>query len=194
MLMSFGIAWWLVAATGIESQSPLLERETSGLKYRKWCGSLGGTHHLGNNECGQCDRWADGLAGGSALMGFGAFMIISYWTFRNPRSTQSSTPRYGRVAASFAGHAFGFSVVERSSCPNLHGRRRSARHWSGLGLPCPYLNTHLLLILICGINVVEAGSVAIQMGVFKLSGRKRRLFKMSPIHTTSSSVVGQRQR
>ena len=44
------------------------------------------------------------------------------------------------------------------------------------------LNTHLLLILICGINVVEAGSVAIQMGVFKLSGRKRRLFKMSPIH------------
>ena len=30
--------------------------------------------------------------------------------------------------------------------------------------------------------MVEAGSVAIQMGVFKLSGRKRRLFKMSPIH------------
>jgi len=30
--------------------------------------------------------------------------------------------------------------------------------------------------------VVEAGSVAIQMGVFKASGRRRRLFKMSPIH------------
>ena len=44
------------------------------------------------------------------------------------------------------------------------------------------MNTHLLLILICGINVVEAGSVAIQMGVFKASGRKRRLFRMSPIH------------
>jgi hypothetical protein len=26
----------------------------------------------------------DGLAGGSALMGFGAFMIIAYWAFRNP--------------------------------------------------------------------------------------------------------------
>jgi phospho-N-acetylmuramoyl-pentapeptide-transferase len=44
------------------------------------------------------------------------------------------------------------------------------------------LNTHLLLLLICGINVMEAGSVAIQMGVFKASGRKRRLFRMSPIH------------
>jgi len=29
---------------------------------------------------------------------------------------------------------------------------------------------------------MEAGSVAIQMGVFKASGRKKRLFKMSPIH------------
>jgi phospho-N-acetylmuramoyl-pentapeptide-transferase len=43
-------------------------------------------------------------------------------------------------------------------------------------------DTQILLILICGINVVEAGSVAIQMLVFKASGRKRRLFRMSPIH------------
>jgi phospho-N-acetylmuramoyl-pentapeptide-transferase len=43
-------------------------------------------------------------------------------------------------------------------------------------------DTHLLLLLICGINVMEAGSVAVQMGVFKASGRKRRLFRMSPIH------------
>ena len=32
------------------------------------------------------------------------------------------------------------------------------------------------------INVIEAGSVAVQMGVFKASGRTRRLFRMSPIH------------
>ena len=29
---------------------------------------------------------------------------------------------------------------------------------------------------------MEAGSVALQMGVFKASGRKKRLFRMSPIH------------
>ena len=43
-------------------------------------------------------------------------------------------------------------------------------------------NTQVLLLLICGINVFEAGSVAVQMGVFKASGRKKRLFRMSPIH------------
>jgi phospho-N-acetylmuramoyl-pentapeptide-transferase len=43
-------------------------------------------------------------------------------------------------------------------------------------------DTHLLLALICGINVIEIGSVALQMTVFRLSGRKRRLFRLSPIH------------
>ena len=43
-------------------------------------------------------------------------------------------------------------------------------------------DTQLLLVLLCGINVMEAGSVAIQMGVFKASGRKKRLFRMSPVH------------
>jgi len=38
------------------------------------------------------------------------------------------------------------------------------------------------LPLICALNVMEAGSVAIQMTVFKASGRKKRLFRMSPIH------------
>jgi phospho-N-acetylmuramoyl-pentapeptide-transferase len=43
-------------------------------------------------------------------------------------------------------------------------------------------NTQLLLLLICGINVVEAGSVGLQMVVFRASGRRRRLFRLSPIH------------
>jgi phospho-N-acetylmuramoyl-pentapeptide-transferase len=53
---------------------------------------------------------------------------------------------------------------------------------TALSLLALLLNTHVLLILICGINVMEAGSVAVQMGVFKASGRKKRLFRMSPIH------------
>jgi phospho-N-acetylmuramoyl-pentapeptide-transferase len=53
---------------------------------------------------------------------------------------------------------------------------------AGLGMLAVTTNTHLMLPIICGINVIEAGSVAIQMGVFKASGRKKRLFKMSPIH------------
>lgn len=40
-----------------------------------------------------------------------------------------------------------------------------------------------LVILICGfVYVFEAISVILQVGVFKLSGRKKRLFKMAPVH------------
>ena len=43
-------------------------------------------------------------------------------------------------------------------------------------------NTELLLPIICGLNVIEIGSVALQMGVYKASGRTRRLFRLSPVH------------
>ena len=40
-----------------------------------------------------------------------------------------------------------------------------------------------IIILICGfVYVFEAISVILQVGVFKLSGRKKRLFKMAPVH------------
>ena len=40
-----------------------------------------------------------------------------------------------------------------------------------------------LIILICGLMfVVETASVILQVSVFKLSGRKKRLFRMAPIH------------
>ena len=68
------------------------------------------------------------------------------------------------------GRARGFC----GSTPRRHGsswatsvRSRSAPRCRCLALT---LNTQLLLILICGINVIEAGSVAVQMIVFKASG------------------------
>lgn len=40
-----------------------------------------------------------------------------------------------------------------------------------------------LIILICGLMfVIETASVILQVSVFKLSGRKKRLFRMAPIH------------
>ena len=42
--------------------------------------------------------------------------------------------------------------------------------------------TELLLPVIGGLFVVEALSVIIQYAVFRISGRKRRVFKMAPIH------------
>ena len=53
----------------------------------------------------------------------------------------------------------------------------------GTALACMSIvtNTHLLLPLVCGLYVVETGSVLLQMTSYKYFG-KRRIFRMSPIH------------
>jgi phospho-N-acetylmuramoyl-pentapeptide-transferase len=53
---------------------------------------------------------------------------------------------------------------------------------SALALLALTTNTHLLLPLLCFVNVMEIGSVALQMAVFRASGRRHRLFRLSPIH------------
>ena len=52
----------------------------------------------------------DGLAGGSALMGFGAFMIIGYWAFRNPDiyGAVVNPLDLAALAAAFGGACMGF--------------------------------------------------------------------------------------
>ena len=53
---------------------------------------------------------------------------------------------------------------------------------SALALLALTLNTQLLLLLICGINVMEAGRSRSRWACSRRRGRKRRLFRMSPIH------------
>lgn len=126
----------------------------------------------------------DGLASGSALFGFLAFTIIGYWAFRNPEF-------YGAVvnpldlavlAAGFAGACGGFLWWNAAPARIFMGDVGALGIGAALGFLAVCTNTQMLLPLICGLNVLEAGSVALQMGVFKASGRKRRLFRMSPIH------------
>jgi phospho-N-acetylmuramoyl-pentapeptide-transferase len=130
----------------------------------------------------------DGLAGGSALFGFLAFTIIGYWSFRNPEL-------YGVLAggtvnpldlavlsASFAGACGGFLWWNAAPAKIFMGDVGALGIGAALGLLAVATNTHFLLPLICAVNVMEAGSVAIQMAIFKASGRTRRFFRMTPIH------------
>ena len=77
----------------------------------------------------------DGLAGGSALMGFGAFTIIAYWAFRNPDIYGAivNPLDMGVFAAGFRRRLPRVPLVERGAGADLHGRRRrarrSARRW-----------------------------------------------------------------
>jgi len=184
MAFSLLIGWWLVSATGIAETISLTRADDLGIDlptpvWVLWAGIIvWATTNAVNVTDG-----LDGLAGGSALMGFGAFTIIGYWVFRNPDLYQVVNPLdMGVLAAAFAGACLGFLWWNAAPARIFMGDVGALAIGSALAFCALTLNTHLLLILICGINVVEAGSVAIQMGVFKASGRRRRLFKMSPIH------------
>ena len=185
MLMSFGIAWWLVVETGIAETISLTRADYPGWEVptRGWVIFAGLIIWATTNAVNVTDG-LDGLAGGAALMGFGAFMIIGYWAFRNPDiyGAVVNPLDLAALAAAFAGACMGFLWFNAAPARIYMGDVGALGLGSALALLALTMNTQLLLILICGINVMEAGSVAVQMGVFKASGRTRRLFRMSPVH------------
>ena len=126
----------------------------------------------------------DGLAAGSAMFGFGAFGLIAYFAFRNAEiySAIVNPLDLAVLASAMAGACGGFLWWNAAPARIMMGDVGALGIGAALGLLAVTTNTHFLLPIICGINVMEAGSVAVQMGVFKASGRKKRLFKMSPIH------------
>jgi phospho-N-acetylmuramoyl-pentapeptide-transferase len=185
MFMSFALAWWLVGTTGIAESISLVRAGDIGFAVPQavWVLWAGIIIWATTNAVNVTDG-LDGLAGGSALMGFGAFMIIAYWAFRNGEiySEVVNPLDMGVLAAGFAGACLGFLWWNAAPARIFMGDVGALGIGSALAFLALTLNTHLLLILICGINVMEAGSVAVQMGVFKASGRRKRLFRMSPIH------------
>lgn len=183
--LSILLAWWLVAATGI-SETVSFTRATLPGWHIPWplLVVFAGVIVWSTSNAVNVTDGADGLAAGSAMMGFLAFTIIAYWAFRNPDV-------YGAVvnpldlavfAAAFGGACAGFLWYNAAPARIIMGDVGALGLGTSLALLALTTNTQLLLILICGINVMEAGSVAIQMGVFKASGRTRRFFRMTPIH------------
>lgn len=130
----------------------------------------------------------DGLAAGSALLGFLAFALIAFWSFRNQdiygvQSGGTINPLdLGILSVAFAGACIGFLWWNAAPARIFMGDVGALGLGAALALLALTTNAMLLLPLICGLNVMEAGSVALQMAVFKASGRKKRLFRLSPIH------------
>jgi phospho-N-acetylmuramoyl-pentapeptide-transferase len=184
MLLSFGIAAWLVYGTSVSETISFTRYNWPGWEVPSvvWVIFAGLIIWATTNAVNVTDG-LDGLAGGSALMGFGAFTIIAYWAFRNPDIYGVVNPLdLAVLAAGFAGACGGFLWFNAAPARIFMGDVGALGIGAALALLALTTNTQLLLILICGINVIEAGSVAVQMTVFKASGRTKRLFRMSPIH------------
>jgi phospho-N-acetylmuramoyl-pentapeptide-transferase len=185
LLMSMGIAWWLVANTGVSESISLTRAEYPGWDVPTWVWIVfSGLIIWATSNAVNVTDGLDGLAGGSALMGYGAFMIIGYTALRFPEIYPSVVNPLDLtvLAAAFGGACMGFLWFNAAPARIIMGDVGALALGSSLAMLALTTNTQLLLVFICGLNVMEAGSVALQMGVFKASGRRRRLFRMSPIH------------
>jgi phospho-N-acetylmuramoyl-pentapeptide-transferase len=185
LLASFGIAAVLVTATDIDTRVSLTRADLPGWEL----GTVGWTIWAGviifctANAVNVTDG-LDGLASGTALFGFLAFAGIAYAGFRTPQVYGSIVNPYDLAvfSAAFAGACVGFLWMNAAPALIFMGDVGALAIGTALALLALTTNTHLLLPLICGLNVLEIGSVALQMGVFRASGRKRRLFRISPVH------------
>jgi phospho-N-acetylmuramoyl-pentapeptide-transferase len=123
----------------------------------------------------------DGLAGGSAAIGFSAFMVIGYWAFRHPDTYGvSHSLDLAIVAASMAGGCVGFLWWNAPPAQIFMGDTGSLAIGTAMAGLALLLETHLLLPVIGGLYVLETVSVILQVGSYKLAGR--RIFRMAPIH------------
>jgi len=128
----------------------------------------------------------DGLATGPLVMAGGAFAIIAYLTgnFRaaeylrilNVKGTGELTIFCGALV----GAALGFLWFNSYPAQVFMGDVGSLALGGAIGTLAVLTKSELLLPLIGGIYVVEAGSVIIQVASFKLTGR--RVFRMAPLH------------
>jgi phospho-N-acetylmuramoyl-pentapeptide-transferase len=128
----------------------------------------------------------DGLAIGPIVMAGGAFAILAYLTgnFRaadylkilNVRGAGELTV----FCAALIGAAVGFLWFNCHPAEVFMGDAGSLALGGAVGMLAVLTKAELLLPLIGGLYVVEAGSVIVQVASYKTTGR--RVFRMAPLH------------
>ena len=84
------------------------------------------------------------------------------------------------LCAAIIGSALGFFMVQRASCNGLYGRYRLFIIRCCIGGISVLTKQEIVLAIVGGIFVAEAVSVILQVGSYKLTGK--RIFKMAPLH------------
>jgi phospho-N-acetylmuramoyl-pentapeptide-transferase len=128
----------------------------------------------------------DGLAIGSLLIAWGTFTVLSYAAgnaivaeylgIANVKGTGELTVFCGSVV----GASLGFLWFNSHPAEVFMGDVGSMAMGGALGTVAMLIKQEILLILVGGLFVLEAVSVILQIGSFKLRGR--RIFRMSPLH------------
>lgn len=129
----------------------------------------------------------DGLATGCTISAALSYSVLAYLAghfFMSVEYLVIPHNRYiGELAVfmmALAGAAFGFLWFNCHPAKVFMGDTGSLAIGGALGTAAICTKQELLLVIIGGVFVMEAMSVILQVGSFKL--RKKRIFKMSPIH------------
>jgi len=128
----------------------------------------------------------DGLAIGSLLIVWGTFCVLAYaaghalvaeyLTIPNVKGVGEITVFCGAAV----GASLGFLWFNSHPAEIFMGDVGSMGLGGALGTTAVLIKQELLLIVAGGLFVVEAGSVILQVGSYKLRGK--RIFRMSPLH------------
>jgi phospho-N-acetylmuramoyl-pentapeptide-transferase len=166
-------------------------RETGlglGVVFLLWCFLvLNASSHAVNLTDG-----LDGLAAGSSILVFSAYVFISFWQFRHPclglpAALDGCYPVNGPamqdaaiVSAGMMGAATGFLWWNAAPAKIFMGDTGALALGGLMGALAITTNTALLLVILGGLFVMETMSVILQVISFR--GFGRRIFRMSPIH------------
>jgi len=129
----------------------------------------------------------DGLATGAAIIVLAAYVLIANWQLRNDCTVALAKNCYAVrdpldlavVAAAVLGACFGFLWWNAPPARIFMGDTGSLALGGVLAGLAVCTETQLLLVILGGLFVIITLSVMIQVGSFKLTGR--RVFKMAPL-------------
>src|SRR6185437_7216570 len=129
----------------------------------------------------------DGLATGATILVLAAYVLIANWQLRNDCTQQLANNCYlvrdpldiAVVAAAVLGACFGFLWWNAPPAKIFMGDTGSLALGGVLAGLAVCTQTQLLLVILGGLFVIITLSVMIQVGSFKLSGK--RVFRMAPL-------------
>jgi phospho-N-acetylmuramoyl-pentapeptide-transferase len=129
----------------------------------------------------------DGLASGAAILVLAGYVIIANWQIRNDCTVELARNCYlvrdpqdiGVVAAAMLGACLGFLWYNAPPAKIFMGDTGSLALGGAIAGLAVCTQTQLLLLLLGGLFVLITLSVVIQVGSFKLTGK--RVFRMAPL-------------
>src|SRR5690606_31951895 len=132
----------------------------------------------------------DGLATGVSLIVFGSYVLVGIWQLNQtcqrlasagPSCYETRDPQdLAIVAAAIVGACFGFLWWNASPAKIFMGDTGSLALGGALAGLSILTRTEFLALIIGGLFVIIVLSDVIQIGFFKMTGR--RVFKMAPLH------------